>query len=55
MHTLSFDVREKISKAIEEEFAFLFEQLRINNTKAYIEKYVKPITIEKNKEFFLQD
>ena len=55
IHTISKDLRDKISKVLEEEFLFLFEQLNIKDTKELVEKYVKPVMIEKRKEDFLKE
>jgi fructose/tagatose bisphosphate aldolase len=52
--SLTQDVRIKISKVLEEEFDFLFNQLKINNTKDLVEKYVKPSILKKTKEDFLK-
>jgi len=50
--SLRRDLKNRISKAMEEEFDFLFEQLRIKDTRTIVEKYIKPVAIEKNKEDF---
>jgi fructose-bisphosphate aldolase class II len=39
---LPADVRIALGKAYDKKFAFLFEQLAINDTKKYVDKYVKP-------------
>lgn len=54
IHSLSYDVREKISSALEEEFSFLFDKLNIKNTKAAVDKYVKIVKVQKPKEEFLK-
>lgn len=53
--SLSWDVRNKISKVLEEEFDFLFEQLNIKDTKPMADKYVKIVRVEKGKEVFLKE
>jgi len=55
IHSLSRDLRNKISAALEEEFDFLFEQLRIKDSAELIKKYITPVTVEKNKEHFLKE
>ena len=50
--SLRRDLKNRISKAMEEEFDFLFELLRIKDTRTIVEKYIKPVAIEKNKEDF---
>jgi len=52
--SLSGDLKNKISKAMEKEFDFMFDQLNIANTKELVEKYVKPVVVEKTKEHFLK-
>ena len=54
IHSLSHDVREKISSALEEEFSFLFDKLNIRNTKEAVDRYVKSVKVEKPKEGFLK-
>jgi len=44
---------QKISSALEEEFSFLFEKLSLNDTRVFVERYVKPTRVEKKKEDFL--
>ncbi len=55
IHSLSYDVREKISSALEEEFSFLFDKLNIKDTKEAADKYVKIVKIDKPKEDFLKE
>ena len=55
IHSLPVDVRKKISNVLEEEFSFLFEQLNIKETKAHVDKYIKPVAAEKTKEHFLKE
>lgn len=52
IYSLSREWREKISLSLEKEFLFLFRQLGIQNTKPYIEKYVKPVKLNKTQEDF---
>ncbi len=52
IYSLPRDLKNKISSAFEEEFSFLFEKLNIKDTKSFIDKYVKPIRIDKKKEDF---
>jgi len=53
IHSLPDDRKNKISSALEEEFSFLFEKLNLNDTRVFVEKYVKPTRVEKKKEDFL--
>jgi fructose/tagatose bisphosphate aldolase len=53
IHSLPRDSRDKISRALEEEFSFLFEKLNIKDTKVLVDKHVNPIRLEKKKEEFL--
>ena len=55
IHSLSHDVRNKISSALEEEFSFLFDKLNIKNTKEAVDKYVKIVKVDKPKEYFLKE
>mgnify|MGYP001201930994 CR=1 FL=1 len=55
IHSLSADIRKKISSVLEEEFSFLFDMLKIKDTKIEVEKYVKMIKVEKSKEDFLKE
>ncbi|MBN3041243.1 MAG: class II fructose-bisphosphate aldolase [Candidatus Omnitrophica bacterium] len=55
IHSLKFEEREKISKVLEEEFSFLFEQLKIKNTKPMVDKYVQAKALHKTKDFFLKE
>lgn len=52
--SLSQDFKNKIVKVMEEEFDFLFDQLKIKNTKPVVEKYVKEVITEKQKSDFLK-
>ncbi len=53
--SLSGDLKMKISQALEKEFDFLFGQLKINNTKDMVDKYIPLVKIEKKKETFLKE
>jgi fructose/tagatose bisphosphate aldolase len=55
IHSLSRELKDKISLILEREFSFLFDQLNIKDTKELIDKYVKPIIVEKRKEEFLKE
>ncbi len=55
LHSLTKDVRKKISQAMEEEFSFLFEQLNIKDTKVVVDKYVKPVAADKKIDYFLKE
>jgi fructose/tagatose bisphosphate aldolase len=53
IYSLPHDIKNKISSALEEEFSFLFEKLSLNDTREFVEGYVKPTRVEKRKEDFL--
>ena len=55
IHSLNRDMKDKISAALEEEFSFLFDQLKIKDTKPIVDKYIKPVAVKKDKEFFLRE
>lgn len=55
IHSLPKEWREKISSILEEEFSFLFDKLRIKDTKNFVSEYVKPVMVEKKKENFLKE
>lgn len=55
IHSLSHDVREKISSILEEEFSFLFDKLNIKDTKEAVDKYVEIVKVDKLKEDFLKE
>jgi len=55
IYSLPAEVKIKISSVLEEEFSFLFEQLNIKETKSAVEKYVKMLPVEKEKESFLKE
>ncbi|MDD5005149.1 MAG: class II fructose-bisphosphate aldolase [Candidatus Omnitrophica bacterium] len=45
--SLSQAIRDKIGKELEEKFDFLFGQLNIKNTKDLVDKFIKPVKINK--------
>jgi len=45
--SLSQESRDKIGKELEEKFAFLFDQLKIKDTKKIVDEYIKPVKIDK--------
>jgi fructose/tagatose bisphosphate aldolase len=55
IHSLPKEWKEKISSILEEEFSFLFDKLRIKDTKNYVKEYVKPAIVEKKKDEFLRE
>jgi fructose/tagatose bisphosphate aldolase len=55
IHSLRLELREKISKALEEEFSFLFDKLNIKNTRTAVDRHVKAIAVKKQKEDFLKE
>jgi len=55
IHSLPTEIKNNISNFLEEEFSFLFEQLKIKNTKDIISKIIKPVFVEKNKSDFLKE
>ena len=40
-------VRQAIDRELEEKFTFLFQKLNATNTKALVNRYVKPTSIKK--------
>ncbi len=44
--------REAIKDTLKERFEFLFKQLNVFNTKKMVDRFVKPVVIEKTKEDF---
>ncbi|MDP8233454.1 MAG: class II fructose-bisphosphate aldolase [Candidatus Saelkia tenebricola] len=44
---ISMDLRNKIAQKLEEEFEFLFGQLKVEDTKAIVNKYIKSIKVTK--------
>lgn len=55
IHALPTEKRERISNALEKEFAFLFAQLNIKDTHKAVKAYVKPVIVPKTKEDFLKE
>ncbi|MBU1112884.1 MAG: class II fructose-bisphosphate aldolase [Candidatus Omnitrophica bacterium] len=53
IHSLSRELKDKISLVLEEEFSFLFEQLKIKDTKNYVDQYITLLKTEKEKNYFL--
>ncbi len=43
------EVKAPMMKALKEKFRFLFEQLKVFNTKEIVEKYIKPVKVYKTK------
>ena len=52
IYSLPRDLKDKISSAFEKEVSFLFEKLNIEDTRLFVDKYVKPIRVDKKKEDF---
>jgi len=52
---LSYDVRAKIASALKVEFDFLFNQLKIANTKPIVDKFVQTVPLRKDKKLFLAE
>jgi fructose/tagatose bisphosphate aldolase len=50
--SLSQDSKNRIAKAVEEEFDFLFAQLKIRDTRALVDKYINPVIVERRPEDF---
>jgi len=44
---MSMDLRDMIARKLEEKFEFLFRQLKVDNTKETVDKYVKPVKVNK--------
>jgi len=55
IHALPQELKDKISQVLEEEFSFLFEKLKIKDTKNHIDAYVKPAASQKGKDHFLAE
>jgi len=53
IYSLPRDIKNKISSALEEEFSFLFEKLSLNDTRVFVERYVKATRVERKREDFL--
>ena len=52
LSSLTKDTVQNIALKLEEEFDFLFQQLKIENTKDIVGEYVKPVAVEKRREDF---
>ncbi len=52
LFSLSKDTKKNIALKLEEEFDFLFKQLKMEGTKPLVDKYVKPVKVEKKREDF---
>ena len=52
IYSLPRDLKDKISSAFEKKVSFLFEKLNIKETRLFVDKYVKPIRVDKKKEDF---
>jgi len=52
LFSLSNDIKQNIASKLEEEFDFLFRQLKVENTKELVGRYVKPVSIKKRREDF---
>ena len=55
IYELPKEVLNKTCDEIEELFEFLFKQLKVEDTKYLVEKYVKPVPIEKKITDFLEE
>jgi hypothetical protein len=44
---MSAENRQALDAAWEKQFGFLFDQLRVDNTKDILEKFVRPVAIHK--------
>ncbi len=47
LFSLPKDIKAKISEKLEEEFDFLFQQLKVEGTKELVDKYVSPVKIKR--------
>jgi fructose/tagatose bisphosphate aldolase len=48
LFNLPSEIKSKIVAKLEEEFEFLFRQLRIENTRELVDKHVKPVDVKKS-------
>ncbi len=55
IYSLPRDLKNKISSVLEEEFAFLFDKLNIKDTKEVVNKYIRPVVVEKKKKDFIKE
>jgi hypothetical protein len=46
---LPSDVRDEICAELEKQFAFLFDKLKVNNTKAVLDQFIKPVDVPQKK------
>ncbi|MCM8774497.1 MAG: class II fructose-bisphosphate aldolase [Candidatus Omnitrophica bacterium] len=53
IYSLPQDLKDKISSVLEEEFSFLFDKLDIKDTKDLVDRYIKPVIVDKKREDFL--
>jgi hypothetical protein len=42
---LPTDVRDEICAELERQFAFLFDKLKVNGTKAVLDQFIKPVDV----------
>ena len=42
---LSSGIRDEICAELEKQFAFLFDKLKVNGTRAVLDKFVKPVDV----------
>ena len=42
---LSADLRSRICDALERQFAFLFEKLKVNGTRDVLDQYIQPVDV----------
>lgn len=55
IHSLPREWKEKVSASLEKEFDFLFNELKIKDTRSIVDKYIKPRPIKKEKHHFLAE
>ena len=55
IHSLPTETKTKISTVLEEEFSFLFDKLKIKDSKTAIDTYAKPVVVKKVKDDFLKE
>jgi hypothetical protein len=46
---LPADVRDEICAELERQFAFLFDKLKVNGTKAVLDQFIKPVNVPQKK------
>ena len=54
IHSIARDLKERASGVLEEEFDFLFDQLKVKDTKPIVDKVVTAVEIHKRKKDFLK-